>query len=108
MTAPRRMSPANALVHEAQLSHFLRVEQIAAIEHDRLVHHGAQFLKINLLLPEFIPLRADDERIRSRSDTIRIVTELNTGQNLARFFHRFRVISANFRAFFLQRTDNFQ
>src|ERR1700689_3050826 len=76
MTALRRISPADALVHESQLVHLLRVEQVAAIEHERVGHHGAQLFEVKLA--EFVPLRANDERVRPRGDRIRVFTKLDT------------------------------
>src|SRR5580704_15721895 len=73
MTALRRILPADALVNETQFRHLLRLEQIAAIEHDRLGHQRAQLLEIKLA--KFIPLRADHQRINPRGSGIRIAAE---------------------------------
>ena len=97
---------AEAVILEAVLRHFGRVEKIAAIE-DEGAAHGlrnagpVKFAKLG-------PLGEDEQCVGVAGDAVRIAAEFDLGENGGSFVHGLLVVGAKIRTFSEQASDDFE
>src|SRR2546428_10396195 len=69
---------ANAAIRETQASHERRVVDVAAIDDDGIAHQLLDPRHVQL--PELVPFRDEDERVRTGGHRIRVLQGLDGGQ----------------------------
>src|SRR2546421_12097562 len=69
---------ANAAIRETQASHERRVVDVAAIDDDGIAHQLLDPRHVQL--PELVPFRDEDERVRTGGHRIRVLQILDLGK----------------------------
>ena len=95
-----------AVILEAVLRHFGRVEKIAAIEDEGAAHRvrnagPIKFAKLG-------PLGEDEQCVGVAGDAVRIAAEFDLGENGGSFGHGLLVVGAKIRTFGEQASDDFE
>src|SRR5262245_10128606 len=93
-------SPPDALVDETQLFHFLRVEEIAAVEHNGVRERIAGTFQVELL--EFGPFSGHNERIALFSHFVHVIDISHIAEDSFGLAHRLGIVDAQLRALALQ------
>jgi hypothetical protein len=89
--ATHRSSP-DALVNPAELFHFLGIEQIAPIEHDRGRKRLPRAFQIKLL--EFVPFGGNHQGITVQSDLVHVLYIRDVWQQRTGLFHALGIVNA--------------
>src|SRR5260370_16805034 len=94
------LSPPDAFINKAQLFHLFHVEEISAIEHDRMRQRLAGALEVQLL--ELRPFGGDDQRVATLGHLVHVLDVVDILNHVLGFFHGLGIMHAESGALFLQ------
>src|SRR5260370_13309176 len=88
---------AETVVFKTAFHHRLRLQQVAAVEHQRPGHAPMDALPVELT--ELLPLGEDQQRVGVPGYFVGFAAALNLGKNCGSSIHRLPVVSAHLGAF---------